>query len=200
MSQMYFTESALEGIARSVLQKYSPNYMNAAPQAVPIEYIIEEVYDLTIEYKRLSKSGKMLGKTIFDDGWTSYFDLETGRYEFIYQKEGTMMLEVSLIDDNMGRLRFTMAHELAHWVIHQRLYKGTGEIAAFITSDQDNSTEWQANTVANRILMPKGQIKRCFYGFVSNHCSPRTAALEMSKIFGVSYQAMEIRLHEAGLM
>lgn len=53
---MYFTESALEGIARSVLQKYSPNYMNAMPQAVPIEYIIEEVYGLTIEYKRLSKS------------------------------------------------------------------------------------------------------------------------------------------------
>lgn len=199
MKQIYFTESTLEGIARSVLMKYSPNYLNASPQAVPIEYIIEEVYGLTIEYKRLSKSGKMLGKTIFDDGWTCYFDLETGRYEFIYQKAGTIMIEETLIGDNAGRLRFTLAHELAHWVIHQRLYKGTGEIAAFIASDQDSSTEWQANTVANRLLMPKGQIKRCFYSLVGSR-SKKEIVSEMAGIFSVSKQAMEIRLKEAGLL
>ncbi|MDD4495716.1 MAG: ImmA/IrrE family metallo-endopeptidase [Eubacteriales bacterium] len=200
MNAMYFSEAALEGIARTILTSYHPNYLNAAPQPVPIEYIIEEVYGLTIEYKRLSKSGKMLGKTIFDDGWTSYFDLETGRYEFIKQKAGTMMIEESLIDDNMGRLRFTMAHELAHWVIHQQLYKGTGEIAAFIASDQDSSTEWQANTVANRVLMPKGQIKRCFYSLVMKPNGRHEIAQRMAEIFGVSKQAMEIRLRESRLL
>lgn len=34
------------------------------------------------------------------------------------------------VDRLLGRLRFTCAHELGHWVLHQKLYSGTGDVAA----------------------------------------------------------------------
>ena len=41
----------------------------------------------------------------------------------------------------IGRLRFTCAHELAHWVLHKKLYSGTGDVAAYngnVSSDESH--------------------------------------------------------------
>ena len=111
-----------------------------------------------------------------------------------------MLIEASLTEDNKqyGRLRFTLAHELAHWIIHQKVFAGTGVAAASYNQEYDeDATEWQANYLAQAILMPKSQVKQCFYN-IQNECLTRKERI--ATIFEVSERAMEIRLKSFNLI
>ena len=201
MNQKYYRTEALEAIARQILANEDSGYLNAQPQPVRIEHIIEYVYGLTIRYKYITNNGSILGKTIFDDGYTPYYDMEEHKYDLLAVKKGTMILDATLLEkEYYGRLRFTQAHELSHWIIHQEIYAGTGEAAAFQSSDQDTATEWQANTLATALLMPLGQIKRCFYNCRANGMAAQDILRYMSETFEVSRSAMRIRLQSRGLI
>lgn len=80
-------------------------------------------------------------------------------------KAGTILIDASLCEneETAGRLRFTCAHELAHWVLHKKLYQGTGESAAMTLAAQEDDMEIQANILGSAVLMPIPQIKRAFY-------------------------------------
>lgn len=88
-------------------------------------------------------------------------------------------------DDHPNRRRFTLAHEIAHFILHRDLID-TGIIDdTFYRSDMSSYHEVQANRLAADILMPANHVKRL---------KLTTDAQAMSKQFGVSQQAMEIRL------
>jgi len=202
MSLIYFRPQALETIARNALMEYRTSYLNMEPQATPIEKIIENVYGLSIEYKYLTNDARELGRMIYDDGITTYFNKDKDDYELLLVKAGTMLIEAYLLEYAMcyGRLRFTLAHELAHWLIHKKLFSGTGEAAALYNANKDDdATEWQANYLATAILMPNGQIKRCFYTLHSKCKGQAQIVCEMAKVFEVSKKAMEIRLKDFSL-
>ena len=91
------------------------------------------------------------------------------------------------------RLRFTCAHELAHWVLHKGLYTGTGERAALLAETSENNMEVQANMLGSAILMPIAQIKRCFYQLRRGRQNGQLID-DMAGVFQVSRQAMRIRL------
>lgn len=202
MSYIYFRPQALETIARKALMEYRPSYLNWEPQATPIEKIIEDVYGISIEYKYLTNNARELGRMIYDDGITTYFNKEVDDYELLLVNAGTMLIEASLLDNEncYGRLRFTLAHELAHWLIHKKIFSGTGEAAALYNSNKDDdATEWQANYLATAILMPNGQIKRCFNALRPKCKGQAQYVCEMAKVFEVSKKAMEIRLKDFSL-
>ena len=99
-----------------------------------------------------------------------------------------------------GRLRFTAAHELAHWLIHQELYSGTGDTAAMAksiskSSDADKYIERQADMLGSALLLPMCQVKKAFY-----RLSGDDRVLQLATQFGVSKQAMEIRLRNHHLI
>ncbi len=84
-----------------------------------------------------------------------------------------------------GRDRFTIAHELGHYLLHSKdnlkLARSDSEIKVY------ENPEWQANTFAAELLMPcsliaKGDTKET-----------------LSKRFGVSYSAAEVRLKSLGM-
>lgn len=201
MNQKYYRTEALEAIARQILTKENAGYLNAQPQAVKLEHLIEDVYGLTIRYKYIANNGRILGKTIFDDGYTPYYDMDEHRYDLLAVKKGTMIIDATLLErEQYGRLRFTQAHELSHWIIHQEIYAGTGEAAAFQSSDQDTATEWQANVLATALLMPLGQVKRCFHNCRSKGMSASDILRYMSETFEVSRSAIRIRLQSRGLI
>lgn len=84
-------------------------------------------------------------------------------------RAGTILIDERLCDPSkLGRLRFTCAHELAHWVLHKKLYSGTGDVAAYngnVSSDESHGIiERQADTLASALLMPLPQIKNVFTG------------------------------------
>ena len=165
MSVIYFRPQALETIARKALMEYSPSYLNWEPQATPIEKIIEDVYGLSIEYKYLTNNARELGRMIYDDGITTCFNKDKDDYELLRVNAGTMLIEASLLEDDKcyGRLRFTLAHELSHWLIHKKIFSGTGEAAALYNANKDDdATEWQANYLATAIFR-RHTLKRYAY-------------------------------------
>lgn len=94
------------------------------------------------------------------------------------------------------RKRFTMAHELGHFLLHADLIgNGVDDNKAYRSSDAGNyynlkikpSHEAEANAFAAKILMPKAILQR--------HAVVGASVDELAKQFQVSKQAMEIRLH-----
>ena len=119
MERIYYRDQVLETIARKVLCAYDAILFYGDPQPIPVEEIIES-YGISLEYQYLRKNGRILGKTIFDDGLEAVYDQEQGMYILFPVKAGTILIDASLCEneETAGRLRFTCAHELAHWVLH----------------------------------------------------------------------------------
>lgn len=110
-------------------------------------------------------------------------------YALMRVEGGTMLIEATLLEDekSYGRLRFILAHELADYIIHKQIFSGTGVAAALYNNDTDEgATEWQANYIAKAILMPNGQIKRCFYARRPVCKTKNQYICEMAEIFEVS--------------
>lgn len=193
----------LESIARKTLKGYNAALLNGTPRAVPIEKIAEQGFRLSIEFQCLRKNGLILGETVFDDTLVPVYDREANRYDLIAVRGGTILLDESLLACKTdGRLRFTCAHELAHWLLHQELYSGSGEAAAQIDaalSSRDNpTTEREADVLATALLMPAGQVKKAFYFYRRERGTDPAGAL--SELFRVSRQAMDICLRSHGLI
>ena len=142
MERIYYREQALETIARRVVCAFDACLYYGPPMAIPIEEIIER-NGLSLEYQCLRKNGSILGKTIFDDGLETVYDQERHEYILFPVTAGTILIDASLCEneESAGRLRFTCAHELAHWVLHKKLYQGTGESAAMNLAAQEDSVK-----------------------------------------------------------
>ena len=155
MTNIYYQEQVLENIARKVLCGYDSALYYGSPAAVPIEEMIE-AHGVSLEYQYLRKNGRILGKTIFDEGLEAVYDMENREYTLFPVRAGTILIDASLCEEDAstGRLRFTCAHELAHWILHKKLYTGTGRSAAMITEQSETTLEVQANMLGSAILMP----------------------------------------------
>lgn len=109
----------------------------------------------------------------------------------------------SLVEAEDGRARFTLAHEVAHAWMHKNdvlrggvVYRDAGLLASqrlLPGMKIYESPEWQANTFASALLMPKELVKEWFELM---RCD-RPDAIQIvaaARHFGVSYQAARIRL------
>lgn len=197
----YLRPELLEAIARNTLKKYDESLVSGYDaKEVPIEEIIESM-GLSLEYQYIRNNGRILGETVFDDAYVPIYNMDEHRYELIFVERGTIILDASLLRcRTRGRHRFTAAHELAHWLIHQELYSGTGDAAAMLkslskSSEADRRIELQADMLASALLFPISQVKKAFYRTSGEDRVSRLAAQ-----FGVSNQAMEIRLRNHHLI
>ena len=88
------------------------------------------------------------------------------------------------------RRRFTVAHEIAHFVLHRDLI-GDGIVndGLYRSETLSDATERQANRYAADILMPWWHVT-AFYR------EGRTSTADMARIFHVSVAVAEIRLRE----
>lgn len=200
---------ALDAISRTVIKTYDCSLLNS-PKAIPIEEIIETL-DLIIEYQFLRKNDRVCGETVFDDAELPIYDMENKRYTTIIVRAGTILIDARLLAKNKdGRLRFTLAHELAHWVIHKRVFCGSFDCAALVkdkaikieklSSEADRMIEKQADMLAVSILMPIAMVKRAFYQF-RGECKDHGEIINrLSAMFCVSKQAMKIRLESHNLI
>ena len=197
-----YSKQTLETIARNTLKQCGEAYLNGKPQAVPLERLVEESFDLGIEYMHLTESGHELGRMICTNGYTTRFNSDIDNYELVVVSSGTILIEANLLEcvNLHGRFRFTLAHELAHWILHRELFAETNSAAAHSTDTaNDDIIEWQANYLAQAMLMPTGQVKRGFYALVQT--TSRVEIIhKLATIFEVSKQAMGIRLQELGLI
>jgi len=231
------SDEALEAIARKIIARYDP-FLLYKPTVIPIEDIMEKVYGLIIEFLYIRKNGSVLGKTVFEDTEIPIYEHRNGEgYKLIPVKAGTVIIDASLLHKSrVGRLRFTLAHELAHWIIdknndadavetaglffntmntefacelfdyealhpevrNNKLRSDKADIAKVVRYQESGDiTERQANRLASRILMPKCTLKPAFHNI---HNSSRNVIAVLAGVYGVSRQAMNIRLQELALI
>ena len=229
MSFNYYNDEALETIARKVISKHDPALLRK-PSLIPIEDIMEKTYGLTLEFQYIRNNGRILGETVFEDAEIPIYEHGSNQgYKLIPVKAGTVIIDASLIHKprSHGRLRFTCAHELAHWVMDKKYFMQHGKTAnlssrsidtefaneffdydvlhhkgevtakAIRSSDADDAVERQADRMASRILMPKCTLKPAFYQACNN--TPDIID-HLAVLYGVSMQAMQIRLEGMGLL
>ena len=94
--------------------------------------------------------------------------------------------------ETKSRQRFTLAHELSHFLLHKSLI-GDGIVDTILyRSGLSQEMEYQANRLAADILMPRDSILRWLESNVD--VSRQDAVVPLCGIFGVSEDAMLIRL------
>lgn len=93
-------------------------------------------------------------------------------------------------DQPLQRARFTLAHELYHFL------SGDGQSVVFDADLSGPSSERDANAFAASFLMPREGIE----SIIESHGRGANSLGEMIATFGVSYQSLVYRLHNAGFV
>lgn len=140
---------------------------------------------------------------IFEELGVDYREvaIRTGESGWI-ERKGDRFEVVVNANDPAPRRRFTAAHELAHYLIHRDLMDHSTKMMRHTDrlygAVDDNSVspfnrhhEMQANKIAAQILMPTQLVRSKF--------SENEDYVALAEDFGVSAQAMEIRLKTLGL-
>ena len=131
---------SMEYLAVRELKKYeNGRYSTGEPCAVPIEEIIEKQYDISIEYHYLRKNLSNLGQMVFEGGHVPIYDMEKKCYTLIDVPAKTMMIDIRLLQDRRfaNRLRFTYAHELAHFLIHKEHFAHSEQSPALLAGEEE---------------------------------------------------------------
>lgn len=146
--------------------------------------------------------------------------IDSGVDAFLTNDLTAIYVDAFVMEHRPRRLRFTIAHELAHYWLHDVLYQetkitrmrdwqGTQEA---MPEEDFYWFEWQANNLAGLILVPPNQLRDHFDVVVldaDNRGLPRDILFsevgkpfvldELSNVFEVSNNVIEIRLHKDGL-
>jgi Zn-dependent peptidase ImmA (M78 family) len=110
--------------------------------------------------------------------------------------------------DSKTRQRFTMAHELGHYLFHNNLGSEVFIDKDFIVkyrskqtySDLETRQEKEANIFAAALLMPKEMLKAQFANEKYHGLSETDFIGAVAKIFDVSIQAMTYRLANSNFL
>jgi Zn-dependent peptidase ImmA (M78 family) len=96
--------------------------------------------------------------------------------------------------ESPGRRRFTIAHELGHWIC-QVLEGSTAPVfcrPSDLAATADRALEREANVFAAELLMPEEAVRDAF---------TRDRSIDgLAAVFGVSQEAMHWRLYNFGLV
>ncbi len=225
----------IEDIATLILKKYYPENLNTPIPLNTIE-LLEEHLGLSVKRKYIGtlESG-ILGLIVMHD------EAEIPSYDDMYnpmvlqETYGTVLISQHLDGkDNISRRRYTEAHEGAHFILHTEYYneslKSTVnrenkqfnyiacrkmEIYKRLSKNDADWMEWQADTLAAALLMPR-DVFRSFaksvirqngvssgYLISSPYANKRQAfdiITEIAQKFNVSYRAAQIRMLHLGLI
>jgi len=118
------------------------------------------------------------------------------------RKDGNEYKIFVLGSDHYYRKRFTMAHELGHFVLHKDKIDKFGvisDVGDFSENEDKKLTqeeERQASAYAAAILMPEDKVREIFDETIKNQNGNKEETInEMSKMFQVSPRAMRLRLY-----
>lgn len=152
----FLHEKAIEAEALLLLKEYAASCTWQISAPVPIEDIIELHLGLAFgieDLRTLLNMDDVLGAIWFNE---KAIRVDT-------------TLDPSSNPSLLGRYRFTLAHEAAHWRLHRQYYQenpnqrklfdGRGQPAIVCRSSQKPPAEWQADFFAGCMLMPRDAIR-----------------------------------------
>ncbi len=214
----FIPKETIEAGTLALLADYGRKYGLTVTPPVPVEEIVEAYLGLTfyvVDLPRLLDVPNVLGGTWFQT-----------REVKIDQS-----LDPDVFPDKLGRYRFTIAHEIGHWELHRHIFlSGQGQVAMFAGEDQPvicrsddrSQLEWQADSFAGHLLMPKEMVytqweamhgsrapyiaideiadMKARWGLGEDDRPTVEIARQMAPVFEISAQAMQIRLINLGLI
>lgn len=111
----------------------------------------------------------------------------------IGQEDGEFVIRVNR-HEAKHRQRFTLAHELAHFLLHRDRIVSAGGWSenVLLRSGQPLEIEYEANRLASDLVIPSAQLAEA----ISDYTGPVTSEIieDLANRFGVSTAAMEIKL------
>lgn len=155
MNVPFLSDQAIESAAHELLMKFSKHVGVQVQPPIPVDDIIEKYLRVGLEITDLKTK---LGTD--DVLGAAYFDEKIIRVD-------------QRLEEQEGRLCFTMAHEVGHWQLHRPLYEmdkvssslfGTKEPrpAFLCRSSQKPRPEMQADKFAALLLMPSRFVREAF--------------------------------------
>lgn len=202
----------IDSIAAGFLMKYFPEALEK-PMPLPVEDIAELSMGLEIDYVSLGEDKDILGMMIFSDGEVQVYDREKGRYIRRHYRKGSLLVESSTLEFR-GRDRFTIAHEMIHWELHQLRFMAVnpgdrsaaracrcGAQTLMSPRTSEEWIEWQADSLAAAILMPENMFRKkaLELGAVDRNAQESSLIDCLAGCFGVSRKAAKIRMKNLGL-
>lgn len=214
----------LEDEATAFLQKFCPEALEK-PMSVPIADIAKAMGLDVVEGHRITDDFSVFGEIYFSPGKAEVYDLFQCSMQEIEVRRGTILIDAyTYWERNLGCVKNTIAHEVFHWYKH-RMYaairyilNGKDYVACrcpsnMVYPDKDGEwtdeqrMEWQANSVAPRILMPIRTFRMKvdeLYKLYDYENTPlkievlTCVADDLAKFYGVSRQSALIRMMETG--
>jgi Zn-dependent peptidase ImmA (M78 family) len=112
----YIAERFLEDFCSEALRK---------PQAIDIDSFAMNYLKLKQDFQYLSHCGLYLGMMVFNDTKkVAVYNPDKNRAEYIEAREGTFIIDNSLLEKNQEcRYRFTVGHEASHWIFHRLFFQ-----------------------------------------------------------------------------
>ena len=111
----------------------------------------------------------------------------------IGQENGEFVIRINR-HEAKHRQRFTLAHELAHYLLHRALIVAEGGWSenVLLRSGQPASVEHEANRLASDLVIPSAQLAEA----TAKYSGPMTGEVieDLARSFRVSAAAMEIKL------
>jgi len=119
--------------------------------------------------------------------------LPRGTSAQIGQEDGSFVIRVNR-HEAKHRKRFTLAHELAHYLLHRDriVAEGGWSENVLLRSGQPASVEYEANRLASDLVIPSDQLAEA----TAEYSGPMTSEVieDLARRFRVSTAAMEIKL------
>lgn len=211
----FLPEKRIEREADLLLAEYGRDHAVISEPPVPIDELLELQLGLTVEIDDLCSAfgnNDVLGAI--------WFNRQLVRVDRSLDPHENPKL--------LGRFRFTLAHEAAHWRLHRahfredpeqaHLFGGRGSPAILCRSSQRPPEEWQADCFASFLLMPRplvisswqnwhGSLDPVSLDDLGSHTGNAAPVARLEAFcrpfaarFEVSAQAMRIRLEGLGLL
>ena len=144
--------------------------------------------DLLSEYPvRLGEVAKRLGVKVL------LSTLPRGTSGQIGQEDGEFIIRINR-HEARHRQRFTLAHELAHYLLHRDkiVAEGGWSENVLLRSGQPANIEYEANRLASDLVIPSALLSAT----TAEYAGPITSEVieDLARRFGVSTAALEIKL------
>ncbi len=111
----------------------------------------------------------------------------------IGQENGEFVIRINR-HEAKRRQRFTLAHEMAHFLLHKNriIDEGGWSENVLLRSGQPANIEYEANRLASDLVIPSAQLAKA----TADYSGPMTSEVieDLARRFGVSTAAMEIKL------
>jgi hypothetical protein len=207
----FLTHAEIEASANDLLAGYAARFGACQHANTPLEEIVESHLAVSLRFENLQDEFQspetILGATFLQS------------HEIVISDA----LDPCEYPAREGRYRFTLAHEIGHWVLHRPQAMATPQASLILcrSMSRPDRLEWQANQFAGYLLMPAALIHigwEKMYGssrpmivvdellrvtHASLHAGRGTVmplVKDLARIFHVSSHAMQIRLVGMGLI